>query len=378
MTHDNAMTLGTGVTTAHFYDRGGTVPFFNATKLMSYRWNRVRDGISEARVLVNSDGPIARDLAKLSTSRHELVLERDGRRIWEGPITKLAYRPTHVEIEAKDVWHYAQKAIMRSRYNNAYPNIIAGVTRVQNILTTELARFEALTPPINVLPYLDVRVLAGTAKTSRSTRAYQRMVWEEIDEMAAKGGIDYTCVGRSMLVFDVDDVIGRTVTLSDADFLDDLIVTEYGMELATYSAVTDGNGHWGAFGGTDSIAGLWEILESTYDQTESANIAPTQTTAEMKRQARRNMSGRFPAPVVLRVPDGATLSPTSSVTVNDLVPGVRVPLRSNRTARKITQEQKLDKVVVEGSEGHESFKVTLSPAPAGNLPWDDSDEVSSD
>jgi hypothetical protein len=357
-------------------ERGGLERYFQLEPVISYRWNRQRDAISEAFVNVSTESAACcQYMERMECGRHELVIERNGERVWEGPLTRLGFHRSYVEIEAHDVMHYAYRAIMKAAYNNAHPRIIYAVDRVVNILNGELARFESMTPPINVVSHIKkYPAVTGDAKTARSTKRYQRMVWEEIDEMAARGGIDYAVIGRTIMVFDSSVVIGRTKPLTEADFVDEIIVTQYGIELSTYSAVTDGEGHWGAWGkvGEDSFYGRWEILETQFDQNTSAKTAPTATVKEMSAQAKRNASYRYPSPVVVRVPDGAQLDPRSGLLLSDLVPGVRVPLTATLTCREVRQEQKLDKLQVEGSAEVETFRVTMSPAP-GTAPWDDTE-----
>jgi len=275
-----------------------------------------------------------------------------------------------VEIEAHDVMHYVYRTIMRNPYNNAYPNIDFATNRIGNILTGELARKEAQTPPINVVPYINIITDADTAGTSRNTLPYEKTAFEEIDEMAAKSGVDYTVIGRSIIVFDVDYVLGRTAQVTDADFAGDIIVTEYGMNLCTYSAVTDGLGHWSAKKvdeGATPYYGEWEMLETSYSIAETLQCAAegsdAQGMAEMGEQAVRNLNNRYPTPLVVRVPDNSTINPDTVLTVNDLVPGVRMPLSAGRTCRKVSQEQKLDSVGFEYRDGTETITVTMSPAP---------------
>jgi hypothetical protein len=362
----------------HFYvtDRGGVKRHFELNPMIRFRWTRQRDAISEATVFVSTESPeCCQYMESMECGRHELVIERNGARVWEGPLTRIAYHRDYVEVEAHDVMHYAYRAIMKSKYNNAYPHIVTAVSRANTILSTELARFEALSPPINVVPHMVVFSTTGTAKTARNTKKYQRTVWEEIDEMAARGGIDYTVVGRKILLFDVDDIIGKTKPMTEADFVDEIVVTQYGMELATFSAVTDGEGHYGSTQVTASLAnyyGIWEILESQYDQQDSAKKAPTPTAAEMRSQAKRNASHRCPTPLVVRVPDGAQLAETTGVLLTDLVPGAHIPLNATQTCRQVSQEQKLDKLEVEGEVGNETFRVTLSPKP-GIADWEDAE-----
>jgi hypothetical protein len=226
---------------------------------------------------------------------------------------------------------YPYRTIARAAYNNAHPNVTTVTERMRTMLTNELFRKERLDPPINVLPYLDIRTDSQTARTARNTKPYQMTVWEDIDSMAARAGLDYTVIGRRILGWDVHHSIGQTATLTEQDFLDEVIVTEYGMELATYSAVTDSEGNWGAVGigqpGSESIDpyyGEWELLNTSYAEDVSDTSTPTTkpSTAELRSQAARNLAGRHPAPVVVRVPDNASLDPRSTaLSISDSVPG---------------------------------------------------------
>jgi hypothetical protein len=69
------------------------------------------------------------------------------------------------------------------------------------------------------------------------------------------------------------------------------------------------------------------------------------------------------------------LDPSAPVCINELVPGVRIPIRSTLACLTLEQEQKLDKVQVEQTPDGETVSITLSPAP-GTTPWDDSSDTS--
>jgi hypothetical protein len=362
---------------AYLFDRGAVTRIGEVGPLTRVRWGRTRDDTSSGNILIDSPNPECMGrLAEAEASRHELVVFRAGKRVWEGPIVRIADGGGSVEIDARDVTHYTNRTIMRSAYNNAYPRIIAGTERIRNILVRELARKEALRPPINVLPHIDIRTDDDTAKTTRATEAYEKYVFEELDSMAAKAGIDYTAIGRSIVVNDTHLMLGQGPLLTEADFDGPIRITQYGMETCTYSAVTDGQGKWGAFGGVDDYYGEIELLHTAFDQAESTTVQETITTAEMTTQAQRNLSGRYPTPMVLSVPAGSTLRPDRADTLMDfLVPGVWFPVRATKTLRRLTQMQKLDSVTFEETEAGETIKVTLSPAP-GTTPWDSSGETS--
>jgi hypothetical protein len=362
------VSLGCVNHTVFITDRGGITTVGTLERPTLVRWNRVRDDISNAVVMVRNPGPECCGLiSDIRSGRHEMVIYRGSQRVWEGPITRISDHPEYIEIEARDVMHYVYRTIARNSYSSAYPNVETVTQRMERMLLTELERKESLDPPINVLPHLDIRTNSETARTTRSIKRHQMTVWEDIDTMAARGGLDYTVLGRRILGFDVHDVIGRTTIMTDADFLSPVMVTEYGMELCTYSSVTDGEGNYGAVGGTDPYFGEWELLATAYEEEVSPDDTsePTPpTTAELRSQAARNMAGRNPTPVIVRVPDASLLNPeTTALSIDTIIPGIRIPVRAAMTCRTVVQEQKLDKVRVEETERGETVAVTLSPAP---------------
>jgi hypothetical protein len=66
----------------------------------------------------------------------------------------------------------------------------------------------------------------------------------------------------------------------------------------------------------------------------------------------------------VRVPDGSRLNPASPFVIEDLVPGVLVPLRATLTARTFSQMQKLRRIKVLEDGNGEQVQITLVPAPA--------------
>jgi hypothetical protein len=353
-------------------DRGGENRISEIFPLMRVRWERVRDDVSTANLFAPRPDPrCLTALKEIEPGRHEIAIFRNGVRVWDGPVTLTTEQGREITIDARDVAHYCGRTIMRSAYNNRHPHTTQAVKRLRDIIKHELARKESLNPGINVLKYLDVRILPNSAKTTRSTKKYEHYVLDEMEEMAWRGGIDYTVVGRKLLIFDTDDNIGEGPQITENDFIGDIAITTYGMELATYSAVNDGLGHWGAHGGTDPYYGQIELLHSAYDSGGDDAAAQAISVKELTKQAKRNMSGRFPTPVILRVPQNSSLTPDAATRLMDfLVPGVRFPVRASNTYRQMEQVQKLDRVVFEETENGEVINITLSPAP-GKTPWDD-------
>lgn len=357
--------------TCFLYDRGGERQIGELSPLSVVRWERKRDDISTATIVLPVRSPECdRILGILATGRHEIVIYRADERVWEGVVTHLTYQGDGVEIIARDVMHRVYRCIMEGEYNNAYPNVTTVIKRVDHILRNEMARHEALDPPVNVLPFLTLHETPSDARTTAHTLPFASSVFEHIDSMAARSGLDYTVVGRAIHLFDVDTSLGTTPTLTASDFLGPVIITEYGMELATRVAVHDGNGNAGLAGGLDPYYGLVEVAHAAYDENTRDPDAPLPTTSEMQSQAQRILAGANPSPVVVRVPDGSSLNPLGVLSIRDMVPGVRIPVSAELPGRHIVQLQKLDHVRVEESGGAgvgqgigESIRVTLSPAP---------------
>ena len=304
-------------------------------------------------------------LGLIQAGRCEMVIFRGNVRVWEGPVVRVAFKGSSVEIEAHDVMHYAVRTIMRNEYDDRYPNNGTVMDRVSRILTAELARKEALDPPINVLAHVQyVAAPAGQsdAGTAAHTLPYEMTVFQHIDQFAARGGIDYTVVGRKILFFDVHTPIGRTPMVTKNDFIGDPIITQYGMELGTYVAMTDGRGQFGFAGGVDSYYGEWELLFQAYDERTDQDGAPP-SVAELTSQARRSHNQSRLPPTVVRIPDNTRLNPNGVLSIENLVPGVHIPLTADVPGRTISQMQKLDSMAVEetGDNG-ETITVTLSPA----------------
>jgi hypothetical protein len=328
----------------------------------------------------------------LRSWRHELVAFRsngDGGwdRVWEGPITRIAASRSAFEVEAKDVMGYVYRRIMRQGYNDSY-RVINGIQIGQHTVTERAAQII-----MNSLAYDDPNVLAYLtpmydnldARQSRVVKDYTKTAWEEVDDLAAHAGLDYTTAGRRIILWDTHRPIGRLPEMRDGHFSEEIIVTEYGMSAANVFAVTNNNGLYGvATRGLDANGlpgpeGFIEQLASSYGENgvggDTAKLSQAQINARsagLRSQAQRNISGRWPVPVVVRVPDNSTLSPDLNITINQLIPGVWIPLRGSGGVREVAQWQKLDSMTVTEDGNGEKISVVMSPAPqAGEDPDED-------
>ena len=363
--------LGCQIHSAAIYDRGGVVRIGPISDITQVSWSRLRDDVSTASVTVTLPSLDCENLLEATEpNRHELVIFRGTERVWEGVVTLMTYAETSITIEARDVMYYAMRTIDHTGHNNSYPNIVSVVQRAMNLMTDELARKEALDPPINVLPYMIGWVHEDDAQTSKVTDPWQSTIFNDIDNMSARAGLDYTVLGRSVRFWDVHRIPAMGPTLTSDSFIGGVIVSSYGMEHATLAAVTDNQTHYGVFGGVDPYYGEWEILDAAYDEATAGDTEPP-SVAEMTRQAERNLNGRNPVPIIVRVPDNSALNPQGMVSIDDLVPGTRFPLIATLAGRTFSQLQKLDSMQVKETPEGETVSVTLSPSAADDTPTEE-------
>lgn len=346
-------------------DRGGLRRITELNGMSLVRWSRRRDEISEARVELNAkeSADLAHKLELIEPHRHELCIYRGEERVWEGPITLVGLSPEKVSINAKDICHYLERTVMRTADSSAGTRAEPVLRRLERVITRELSRaWEIADPPANILPYMVIHETAQDARTATSTSRFQMTLHQHLDQLAWRGGIDYTVVGRALHLLDVNSSLGQTRTVTDGDFTSAPIITMYGVEQASISIATDGQGNGGianAPAATRAFYGPWELLANAYD--ESSGERPPSIT-ELQSQAARNLAGRQRTPAVARIPDNSTIDLRGALRMSDLVPAVHVPLRVERFGRVITQMQKIQTVNFEETAEGETIKLTLYPA----------------
>lgn len=376
--------LGTGHHRVMVMTKGGRNFLGELSNPTYVQWGRVRDDISKAvvRLDISTNSNLKQLIRNLRTWQNELKIYRDTDgepiQVWEGPITRIEMIGDKIEVEAQDPMVWVYRRIMRQGYSDAYPGIRTVVDRAARIIINALAPDDP-----NILTYLTQFSYPDDAKQSRVRADYSSTAWEEVDDLAAKAGLDYTVVGRRIILNDTHRPIGRLPTLTNKDFMNELVVTEYGMNLATTYAVTNGSGIYGRATRSTAEYGKVELLSSAYgDQATGADetltaAAKAKLVGAFESQAARNIAHRYPAPIQVRVPDSTGMNPNSPVSIDHLIPGVWIPLMAGGI-RPVRQVQKLDKVDVTETDGAETVAVTMQPAPNGGEDPDNDAAIEAD
>ncbi|PWI15943.1 hypothetical protein DI272_18575 [Streptomyces sp. Act143] len=329
---------GCGTHTAQLLDRNGaTVAAANV--LTEVEWNRVLDGTSAARALIQPDGDCCGRLGNVGSWRNRLVLFRDGQYVWDGPVTSVTWSLGEVEILAEDisVW-----------LGDRVPHESKSFT---NVDLSEIAQWlidDAFAPDD---PGHKVKVI-GKAGISGS-RSYTAGVGQSGDHLdqLAEAGIDYTVIGSTVLLLPETHLVsvGR---LSDADLPDGLEVSDDGKALVTRWIVegSDDSGVIGSDGGVDPVYGLHERYVQMTEITDTASAVEAA-------KARRRTSAQVP---VFIDTQQVTISPLAAIDVPNLVPGWALDITSSSTCRKVTQRLKITGVKVTETGGDETTPGTES------------------
>jgi hypothetical protein len=349
--------------TVYIFDRGGSTRVAQLLDLSSVQWSRDRDGVSECTIRVEGSACSAQAnvLSQIEPKRHEMVVFRGADRVWEGPVWRVGWHADFVEINAHDIFEYLLATPLSQPYSSAYPDVETVMNRIQRILDIELTRWEVLATPANILPYVDIHHFATDPKTTSVTKAFELTVGEHIQNLAHYSGIDWACIGRAFHVWDVDRHLGRTQLLTEADFLgSEVILTAYGADHTQNAYVIGEDGVYGEAHASEynDYYGPWTKIFTAYN--EEGTTEPTQV--ELNSQASRNVSGRTPVPVEVRIPDNSSIRLTDTLTIQDLVPGVQIPVLATLNSRRTSQMQKLDHLTVTEDSTGENVQVTLVPS----------------
>ncbi|MEU7323435.1 hypothetical protein ABZ682_23215 [Streptomyces griseoviridis] len=315
--------------------------------LTEVEWNRVLDGTSSARALIQPDGDCCNRLGSIGSWRSRLVIYRDGQYVWDGTVTDVTWRLGEVEVVAEDVSVWLDDRVPHA-------------TKVfTNVDLSEIAQWlveDGFAPddPGHVVE------IVGKAGVTGS-RSYTAGIGQSGDHLRqlAEAGIDYTVIGNKILLLPETQLIsvGR---LSDADLPEGLEVGEDGKSLVTRWIIegSDDSGVIGTAGGTDAYYGLHERY---IQMTEISDASSAMQAA----QARLRTTSQVP---VFIDTQQVTISPLAAIDVPSLVPGWALDVTSASTCRRVTQRLKITgvKVTETGGDsdtpGSESVQVQVAAA----------------
>lgn len=346
------MSLGSGSNEAWVYNKDATQPVVPLETSTNLRWGRVMNDISTADVslTIPSNEEHSSILGQIGTWGHSVVMFRDGKRCWEGPITNLIWKRGGMAIQAKDVLGWS----MRKATHIA--RLVASSAPATDEMYYDITQVFSSHDP-NVLAHVQ-RIGAGTGPpATRDVKLFGGYYSDQLTELA-KGGACFTVVGRKIVLWPVTSTIGRTATLLPEEHMSgEVEIEEDGMGLSTHAVAVNDESLYGLAAG-NAIHSFYGQLEEVvpYDCVDAPTLA---AVAEQWREA------HFPAPLSLNVSQGSVLSPEAPFEIEELVAGTLVPVKVERGVRLLEATQQL--MSMEVTDGPEGEKVAVTVAPVSGV-----------
>lgn len=224
--------LGKGVGRAYLYDRGGEQRLyeFPLDGMISLDWDRSLSQTGAAKLVMDATLCDCIWLGRVRAVRHELVIFRDATRVWEGPITRVAYSETTCTILAKDVsWWFSRRAL-KSRFMSG--NVVD--------VAMELMKDALTYDDVNIRPWLLGDNRKGDTFVA-DYNAYDGYTMDALDD-CVDTGLDWAVMGRRVFVWAAVNPIGQTNMLrAPQDISAQVTVFEDGESLATRIIATGGD-----------------------------------------------------------------------------------------------------------------------------------------
>lgn len=339
--------LGRGKNTAWIYMKGGQVPVAPIKDPTALEWNRVLNDVSDATVDVatGQHGECCSVYGKIGTWGHEIVMFRDGERVWEGPITNIKWRRGGVSIIAQDVLARSKRKATTARYVEVADQVVdQALLDIQDCFATN---------DPNVLAHVQVLGAGTGPANTRDVKVYGGYWYDQLQELS-KAGLMWTVVGRRIILWPSTVNLGTTATLLPADHMSgEVEIEEDGMELATDTVAVNDEGLAGTnYTGVDPFYGQVEMLIASDGLTSAALNSVAAQHGELHR----------PAPLILNVPQGSVLSCDAPFGIDELVAGTTVPVKvDSGLCRTLLATQQLTNLKVTQNSDGEKVAVTVQP-----------------
>jgi hypothetical protein len=370
----------------YYWDRAlGALRYYTElTGITEINWERTLDDFSEARLrfrprkgddCCGKIRPIFDSLHRLLEPgiwpwAHELALFRDGELVWQGPVFSIDElvlpdeSTDHIQITARDFLAWLDR-------RTVHEDIFLNDTDYDLSAIAEAIIVDAFTPDDpGVLEHL---VIQPSGRTGRHTvRHWEARCGDEL-RTVARGGLDFTAVGRAIIVKGpTHDPAIPTTVLRARDFLSGIEIRVVGAEAATAGIAVGGVPTPEDIdpenptpienvpplkvyeGGLDPFFGLIE------NWTQSEGV---QNESLLGWIARQKILDGFPPPQTLSVPAESGLNPEAPVSIHNLVPGTFFTILVQGTCRELSQYMRLSHLRVAWVAGAaESIGVTFIPA----------------
>lgn len=308
-------------------------------------YGRILNDASAAQVTIAVSGDCCEAIGDVRTWCHEVAIYRCSTLQWSGPITKLTYTPSALIVDATDIVGWL----------DALP-LLVGVDLTGLVDVTEIAR-QLIVANLDAngagCMIMDVRPSGITLEDyfldGLNDLGTTETVGAALRDLSSQFGLNFTAIGRRLVLFGGATPLSHLGTLTDEDFIGELAVVEDGADATTMAVVTGGfDPQIASVEGVCGVVGRVVHLDSPDAEEEDALAL-----------AQRIVAGGYPTPLRVEVGAGAALSPEAPVCLEQMVPGVNIRVLSNETCRVAAADLRLTALAVQVGANSEAVQVTL-------------------
>jgi hypothetical protein len=269
----------------------------------------------------------------------EIIVYRDGRDAWCGPVTGVQFGYGTVKVTAADLTAWWDRRVLPADLN--FVNVdIATIfeTVVTAAMSTDpVANFNITTTPTGIL---------GSRTYLQTDYKYANDLLGEL----AKTGIDYSAYGRTILCGGEQVPADPYVVLTDEFWVQPPTISARGNDQATQVIVL-GKGVTGIATATTAYTDFYGLLVRTFSETEIEDAASAQSAANTRLALLQDQ-------LYIEAGTGGGLKPTAPITLPELIPGIRIRVDSSASCRQVVADFRLKSVKV-GFDG--SVAIDLQP-----------------
>lgn len=305
------------------------------TKFNGLSFSREHSEVSQATL----NAIMPRDIAgRLEPWVHRMSVYRDDVLVWHGSVIRVRATGMRVELEAADgAAMFTRRRIPLNRTWRQHDATQAMQTMVED----GLGYLDPVDLVDNIIAY-ESRIWV----TSHYV-AGEAMVADAVADFVDQG-LGWTVTSGRLLIGPIG-ARRSTAQITDRDFDGELSVVKDGSDMVTDALVT-GKGVTGIYTAGATPYGMLQAIEKDDGAVREA---------ECERAAQRLVEDLRQAPRSIEVSGSSRLLPSAPVSLEELIPGVRVPVASNQTGITVGSTMQLTKLDVEVSDSGETVKITL-------------------
>lgn len=269
----------------------------------------------------------------------EIIVYRDGRDAWCGPVTGVQFEYGSVKVTAADLTAWWDRRVLPADLNFVNVDIATIFETVANaaMSTDPVANFNIATTLTGVL---------GTRSYMQSDYKYANDLLNEL----AKTGIDYSAYGRTILCGGEQVPADPYVVLTDEFWVQPPTVSARGNDQATQVIVL-GKGVTGVATASTAYTDFYGLLVRTFSENEIEDAASAQSAANTRLALMQDQ-------LYIEAGTGGGLKSTAPITLPELIPGIRIRVDSSASCRQVVADFRLKSVKV-GFDG--SVSIDLQP-----------------